>query len=492
MKWIAVIDCLSNNRFALEPIFEGKSAEQLCAETVRAFADGADVIRLARAESATAYDDGIPTHAVEASDAAAWFRALESLCAGYDALIRVCADAPFIEGELIRRTMAEHAETAADFTYGEGFPLGLCPEAVQIDLLPILGGLNPEAELPKRTLFPYFEKQINDYDISVVIAPHDSRRLRLALFADSFRRVQLLQRLAVAAGGAVCESFIYQNEKLLLTAPAFYPIQIVDERKQSPIYFPKALSAETSSGAQMPPERLRFLLEKAAETSGRFVVSLSLHGDPVCHSCVYEMTEIALASKAETVLIETAGLGWDSERCKELTYKAGGRLIWIVLLDAADEESYKALRGDGFAEATAFAEKMTAAFADCVYVQAHRLKDFAQTIDRFYRVWSEKTDRLIIQKHDTFCGLVPEMKAVDLSPLVRYPCWHLKRELPIAVDGTVAMCADDLNKTTVRGNAFRDDWQTLFDSIRCQYEQQVDGCYHGICGGCDEYYTFHF
>lgn len=492
MKWIAVIDSLSDNRFAREPVFEGRSAEQLCADAVLSLKGEADIVRLVRPGKAVSYDDGIRTEEVAAGDAASWFTALETVCAGYDALLRVCGDAPFADPELMRKTMNEHVETAADFTYGEGFPSGLCPETVETDLLPVLAGLNKEAPLPHRSLFPYFEKQINDYDISVVIAPHDNRRLRLSLYADSFRRLLLLRRLAAAANGAVTEAFINANEKLLLTAPAFYPVQIVDARVQSPVYLPKELSAAAGSGTEMPPERFRQLLETAAEISGTFAVSLSMNSDPVCHSRVYEMIEAALASQASTVLIETAGLRWDAARVEELTRKGNGRLVWIVLLDAADAQEYRALRGDGFEEANAFAEKMTAAFPGCVYVQALRLKGYEETVDRFYRVWSAKTSGVIIQKHDTYCGLVPEMKAVDLSPLLRYPCWHLKRELPVLADGTVPMCADDLNRTVVRGNLFTDSRETIFESIRRQYEEQTEGDYHGICGGCDEYYTFHF
>ena len=242
----------------------------------------------------------------------------------------------------------------------------------------------------------------------------------------------------------------------------------------------------------MSVESLRLLLRRAEEVSGSFVVSLSMNCDPVCHSRFFEATQAALESKASAVLIETAGLRWDAERAEALTAAAAGRLIWIVLLDAGTEEDYRKLRGEGFAEASAFAARMTAAFPKSVYVQAHRLKGYESAADAFYRVWKPKTDRLIIQKHDSFCGLVPEMKAVDLSPLKRFPCHHLKRELPILFDGTVPMCSEDLNRTVLRGNALTDDWQTLFGSVLRQYEEQVDGKYNGICGGCDEYYTFNF
>ena len=258
MKTIAVIDCLKNNRFSREPLSGGCSAERLCADAVlSAFRSGridGDVVRLSETPEAAG---GIRTVAVSAADAGGYFDALAKITEGYDVALRVCGDAPFVSPALILETLREHTETAADFTYGEGFPLGLCPEAVETDLLPVLAELNRNAPLPHRSLFPYFEKQINDYDIAVVIAPQDSRRLRLSLFADSFRRLSLLTRLAEASGGAVTPSFIAENEKLLLTPPAFYPIQIVDARVQTPIYVPQALSAEAGSGAEMSVESLR-------------------------------------------------------------------------------------------------------------------------------------------------------------------------------------------------------------------------------------------
>ena len=125
MKTIAVIDCLKNNRFSREPLSGGCSAERLCADAVlSAFRSGkidGDVVRLSETPEAAG---GIRTVAVSAADAGGYFDALAKITEGYEVALRVCGDAPFINPDLILETIKEHTETAADFTYGEGFPLG--------------------------------------------------------------------------------------------------------------------------------------------------------------------------------------------------------------------------------------------------------------------------------------------------------------------------------------------------------------------------------
>lgn len=490
MKWIVVIDCLAVNGFAKEAVFSGKSALQLNEERVKEAVGATDLLRLVRKNSNL--PSTLPTKEVEVVDGASYLQALEEASDGYNHILRICADQPFISPQLIQEVMKEHIQTAADYTYGEGFPAGLCPEALQRDLLPILAGLNPQTPPPSGSLFPYFEKQINDYDISVVIAKKDSRRLRLKLNTQSKRRLQLCQKLYQCAKGEVNEEFINQHEELLFTAPAYYPIQIVSGVTQRASYQPEEYPLWKPDSPQMSPESLQQILEKAKEFSGEFHLSLSFHCDPVSHSQITKMIETALASAAQTVLIETAGIGWNLEEVHRLTTLGEGRLKWILLLDSCTQESYQQLRGEGFQEAQEFALEMVQRFPQWVYVQALRLKDKEKVIDEFYRFWSEKKAQIIVEKHNHYCGLIESQKAVDLSPVLRYPCWHLKRELPILVNGEVALCLQDLKNDASSLNALTHPWQEIWERVEQRYKNHVQGQYEGLCGGCDEYYTFHF
>jgi spiro-SPASM protein len=125
-------------------------------------------------------------------------------------------------------------------------------------------------------------------------------------------------------------------------------------------------------------------------------------------------------------------------------------------------------------------------------VQAVRLKESEDQLEDFYRHWKEKTEHVIIQKYDHFCGYLPERKVTDLSPLKRFPCWHIKRDLVVRLDGSVTVCREDLDRSHVLGNAFEEDLSEIWDRGDTWYLRHLDEDYPELCKNCDEYYTYNF
>jgi hypothetical protein len=79
---------------------------------------------------------------------------------------------------------------------------------------------------------------------------------------------------------------------------------------------------------------------------------------------------------------------------------------WIVSLDAATEPVYRALRGEGFAEAVRTAEELLRLFPGRTHVQAVRMRDNEEDLEVFYRTWKARTENVIVQKYDSCAGLV--------------------------------------------------------------------------------------
>ena len=90
------------------------------------------------------------------------------------------------------------------------------------------------------------------------------------------------------------------------------------------------------------------------------------------------------------------------------------------------------------------AELLLSAFTGTAWVQAVRMKENEEDLDVFYKTWKAKTENVIVQKYDSFSGLLPDRKVADLSPVERFPCWHLKRDMAILLDGTVPLCREDV------------------------------------------------
>jgi hypothetical protein len=80
-------------------------------------------------------------------------------------------------------------------------------------------------------------------------------------------------------------------------------------------------------------------------------------------------------------------------------------------------------------EALAFAGELLRLAPEKTHVQAVRVKENEEDIETFY-VRKGVTRERDIQKYDSCAGLLPDRSVADLSPLKRFPCWHLKRDLP--------------------------------------------------------------
>jgi spiro-SPASM protein len=130
-------------------------------------------------------------------------------------------------------------------------------------------------------------------------------------------------------------------------------------------------------------------------------------------------------------------------------------------------------------------------------VQAVRVTGAEEDIERFYRSWKEaapSTANIIIQKYDDFCGALARKQASDLSPVKRRPCWHLMRDMPVLIDGTVPLCREQIatNGGLTLGNAFAEPLDNIWEQGQRHYAEQAGAHYNSFCARCDEYYTYNF
>jgi spiro-SPASM protein len=328
------------------------------------------------------------------------------------------------------------------------------------------------------------------------------------LAADSRRNLLLLSGLTEAGLNAAddAERIIAGYPDLLRTLPAFYPIQVAGPCPQACSLCPYPKFGGGPKGAApredfLDPGRFAALLDKIAEFSGDAVIDLSLWGELALHPQKAALVAAILDRPGLSALIETSGLGWNTAELEGLAERAScaaprknnmACLSWIVSLDAADGGRYRDIRGAGFAEATECAKTLTRLFPGNAYVQALRVKGAEDDIERFYRSWKDAGANVIIQKYDDFCGALPKLQAADLSPVRRHPCWHLMRDMPMLIDGSVPQCREMLFNGEMLGNAFTEDLAAIWDRGAAFYRDHCENRYQGPCAECDEYYTYNF
>jgi len=494
MKNLAVANGLTLSSYSFQNLPGGGD----CPERVRAFAH-----RLPQVEKAyillageAPCPAGFEAVRLHGNGVAELLGELARLAEGADNLFYFFADCPLLDSELASRMLENHRRYYADYTFADGYPLGLAVEILRSGALPALAALAkncPEVQASDRgAVFEVVRKDINSFDVETELAPADLRLLRLSLSSDTKRNQLLLTRL-LEAGAVDADSacrLVQEKPELLRTLPAYYSIQIVAGCPQLCAYcpYPRFGIQRTGKQGEMELERFVGLADKIREFSGDAVLSVSLWGEPAYFSRFPELAA-AVRERSLSLIVETSGVGWDPASLGQIPV---GGIEWIVSLDADGPELYRALRGEGYEAALRAIDLLAARFPSQVHVQAVRMKENEERLEDFYRAWKARTGKVIIQKYDHFCGLLPDRKVADLSPLKRFPCWHLKRDLAVLLDGQVPLCREDVNLRHPLGNLFEEELAAVWARGERWYQDHLRQEYPPLCAGCDEYYTFNF
>lgn len=459
----------------------------------------------------------VSMHVEDRWNAELLFSVADREAADAEQIVLVFGDSPLVDIPFSKKLMEQHCKHAAEYTFADGYPCGLSPDILARGILPPLTRLAAGSSGPvtHTVVFDTIKKDINSFDIETDIAPTDVRQLRMALFCDTWQNT-LLCRSFPDITAENYAALVAERAGKLRTVPAFYGIQIAGGCPFACSFCPYPEQSRKTCGKEvtertdtMSREQFSALADKIAAYSKTAVVSLSLWGEPSQHPDVAGLVADVLKHPGLSVLIETTGIGWTTEtlnRIKKTVSESTGRnspfppIIWIVSLDAVEPGLYGSLRGIGdehaagslFAEAQSCIGNLATRFPDDVWPQFIRMNENEEELEPFYRKWKETLSRVIVQKHDSFCGLMSDRRVADLSPLKRTPCWHLKRDMSILIDGTVPLCREALLATESFGNACTDDLSSIWNGYHSVYEQHTACVYEGICGACDEYYTYNF
>lgn len=436
----------------------------------------------------------------------ALLRQLQDESEGYDHIFYIWADAPLLDLELSMKMYENHRRFFADYAFADGYPRGLTPQIIKPGALAQLIELSQRHAIdPGRDyLFEVLQKDINAFDLETEVAPVDQRLLRVDLTADSRRNLQQLNRI-IGAGGVDASSVqavLQEKPELLRTLPAYVNVQITGGCPQSCSYcpYPQIGGDILNRRDEMPLEKWEALLDKISSFCDDAMIGVSAWGEPALHSRIADVVGAVFQRPGLSLTIETSGVGWSvpvlNRIADEYRQKHGGdqsRLFWIVSLDSDEREMYSSLRGPQLDEALAAVELLRRLFPGQVYVQAVRMKSNEEQLDQFYQRWKNREDlQVIVQKYDSFCGFLPERKVTDLSPIERFPCWYLKRDLVVLMDGSVPMCREDLKNEYILGNVFAENIEDVWERGGEYYLQHLKAEYPPLCRKCDEYYTYNF
>jgi len=502
---------------AFEPLYDGKNSITLTLEQAQKF-PGVGKTALLVSQGDFSFLECVQIEQRETWTKRSLLEKTAELQAGFDFAYFAFADCPFLEPALAGAMADRHLRYSAEYSYADGWPFGLAPEILSGGTAAILAKIlgDDDGPVERDALFSVIQKDINAFDIETEISPEDLRCHRINLCADSKRNVLLLKNFIAAAEGKIpCASdvqrIITEQPQILRTLPNFYPIQVFGGCPQKCALCPyPAITDVQSAGDFMDSEKFNSLLEKITAFSGDAVIDLSLWGELSLHPEKMKLIESVVKRNELALVIETSGIGWKTdelEKCAGLCTNTGKRkntlapLSWIVSLDACEPQRYSQLRGGGFTEANGCVKKLFSLFPRDCYVQAVRVSGSEDDTENFYRYWKEAAPlggkNIIIQKYDDFCGFLEKKQASDISPVIRQSCWHIMRDMPVLIDGTVPLCRENLSalkgeKKEILGNVFTDSLENIWRNADGYYREQCVKNYSGLCADCDEYYTYNF
>lgn len=511
METLAVINATRNSPYASEPFAGGKSAIERVFAVAEAKASPQSVLVLTGPEGIFMLP-ALSGARIERRDSWSMASVIAAMKAFAEekpgaALVYMQGDSPFTDPALVDLLLDLHSRYRAEYTFADGYPPGFATEIVAARSLPNLAELAGRHDAPsdRDGLFAVIQKDINSYDIETHLAPVDLRSYRFMPVCDTKRNFLAAERLwALGCRNADDVTRVLPaNLKLLRTQPAFMWIQIVEACPQACTYcpYPEMVGDPRKLEGAMPVDRFASLMDQAEALCDDLVVDVSLWGEPSLHPEFGAIVEAAMKKPNFTMIVETSGIGWRKGLAERLAERWGDRIQWIVSLDDADPSGYSALRGEGQDEATAFAERMISAAAGRIHVQAVRMRENEARLEAFYRGWKRRTDKVIIQKYDSFAACLPDRSVAELSPLSRMPCRHLARDVAVLIDGSVPMCKHSLSRRrddssgrlryqAVAGNVFDEGLAKAWDGIGEWYEAHLASSYPEPCGACDEYHTF--
>ncbi len=501
MTATAVLDCVGIGELALAPLGGGASALDRVLDKARGLPGVAEVVLVSDRDLPGSPG---PVVKVPGPGSRPFLDALSEIAtrwSGREALVRVRGDGPFFDPALASRMLEDFRRYRAEYFFADGFPVGIAPEILSPRILPALRVLADKAPEPlgDEGLFAVLQKDINSFDLETEISRVDLREYRLSLTCDTRRNRMVCERL-LALGAEDAESILDRvpaNLSLLRTLPAFLSVQVTGGCPQACSYcpYPRFGGDITTRRDFLPVERYARLMDEAAEFCGDAVVDLSLWGEPSFHPDFPALVRSTLRHDGLSLIVETSGVGWGTEVLEKAAALADRRMDWIVSLDETDPDAYARLRGPGFSEAQNCVETLMRLFPGRVHVQAVRMRENEDRLEAFYRGWKARTENVIIQKYDSFCGALPDRAVADLSPLDRRPCWHLARDLSVLLDGSVPVCRECWapgapEGAEILGNVFRDGLAAVWARGDGWFRRHVQGDYPDICGRCDEYHTY--
>jgi spiro-SPASM protein len=411
------------------------------------------------------------------------------------------AYSPLLDVESTGKMLEEHQEHVFDYTFPENIPEGLMPELIEGDVAEFIKYTVPEqVGMFRRSVREIFERDISSYDCNIFISDSNLMKYRVNFVPDNLNDLLVTKEIADHHSTeftlAKLEERIAENPELIRKRPTYYEIELNLARENCEFFIADRLKSPRAG--EMDFQALKKLLDNIGAFSENPVVSFGLYGEPFLYSRINELVEELKKHPKTKFLFESRCLFNNTAAIEKALALPNVQVLFDVSFSLPDSfNKYKkpldpVIPFEGYLSI----EKKILSLPerDKIYIQFTRSTVNENELFKFYESWKDFSDRIVIRKPDTFGGLLDAYRVVDLSPVKRFPCLHLKHDLVIFTDGTVPVCREDFDGKYVAGNAFKDGIEKCWGSLSAEYHVQWSNQYDKppVCKGCDEWWVFNF
>jgi len=486
-------------------LFAGRPVWQETLRRIASLSEGCDLL-LVRHEGESLLPEAcdVPQTRLSGYGAHAVLSTLQHNHSGYEWYVFLDISAVFMDPGLVTAFLGTGRHRIAQYVYGEHYPKGIAPQVLSAEALAILAGVSSgnDFRFGEEAIFDLMGLDINSWDIEMVVSETDFRRMRLDLRIRSAEALARMKALLAIDPGLVDDwsyerlaRCLREHVGILRTVPAYVELDLVDACQLSCHYCPRSVREDLVPEQSVSLDDLGRLVKDLRRFAPDATIALSPYSEPLLHPQAETAIRMILDSGLRLVL-ETNGIALDEKLAALLASADPERSIIIFSPDFSDPERFAREKGASLLPLVeANIERLLALRQRNVWIQAIQFEADDANLDAFYERWKAHEDAILPRKYNNWCQCIPGRPAVDLSPLVRTPCWHLARDLVIRADGRVPMCKQDLECRVSPGNVFRDGLEAVWAGLERQWQEQcADPAFQGLplCAPCDEWHTYNF
>jgi spiro-SPASM protein len=224
------------------------------------------------------------------------------------------------------------------------------------------------------------------------------------------------------------------------------------------------------------------IAQEFSEINSKIKVIIGNKCEPMIHPDFVNVVNV-FAEKGFNVIIETFA-NVLPENLSEIS--EFDNVTFVFKIDAQNENTYRMIHPNGDYKTAINNYEKVKELGFKAYFQIVRTVETENDIEVLIK---NKQSNLLIKKYSSYCNVLADKKVVDLSPLERFECYHLRRDMYLDSAADVYYCIYSDKKI---GNAKLEKIVELINKQKNAFISHAQGQMSDFCKLCDDYYTFNF